>query len=85
MVHFTLMQVLTVVEVAEDYRHNIVYQDNLLNIIKLYRDITFPLSHSPSMYMYQILLANSHGYYKLQVEIGVAASQHFFINIVCKA
>ena len=33
-----LMQVLTIVEVAED---NIVYQDNLLNIIKLYCDITF--------------------------------------------
>ena len=32
---FILMQVLTVVEVAEHYRDNIVYRDNLLNIIEL--------------------------------------------------
>ena len=37
------MQVLTLVEVAEHYRDNIVYRDNLLNIIELYRDITFSI------------------------------------------
>ena len=33
---FILIQVLTVVEVAKHYRDNIVYRDNLLNIIELY-------------------------------------------------
>ena len=36
-----LMQVLTLVDVAEHYRDNIAYRDNLLNIIEPYRDITF--------------------------------------------
>ena len=44
-----LMQVLTVMEVAEHCQDNIVYLDNLLNIIELYQDITFPLSHSPNV------------------------------------
>ena len=42
-----LMQVLTVVEVAEHYQDNIVYRDNLLNIIELYRDITFSIIAQP--------------------------------------
>ena len=42
------MQVLTVVEVAEHYQDNIVYQDiNLLNIIELYQDITFSIITQP--------------------------------------
>ena len=41
------MQVLTVVEVAEHYQDNIVYRDNLLNIIELYRDITFSIIAQP--------------------------------------
>ena len=43
------MQVITLVEVAKHYRDNIVYWDNSLNIIELYWDITFPLSHSPTI------------------------------------
>ena len=43
-----MMQVLTLMEMAEHYQDNIIYQDNLLIIIKRYQDITFPLSHSPN-------------------------------------
>ena len=42
-----LMQVLPVVEVVEHYRDNIVYRDNLLNIIELYRDIAFSIIVQP--------------------------------------
>ena len=38
-IHGKLIQVLTVVEVAEHYQDNIVYRDNLL-IIELHQDIT---------------------------------------------
>ena len=41
------MQVLTVMEVAEHYQDNIVYRDNLLNIVKLYQDITFYIIAQP--------------------------------------
>ena len=34
---------------------------------------------------YHILLINSCGYYKFQVEIGTATNQDFNIKIVCKA
>ena len=55
-----MMQVLTLVEVAEHYQDS-VYRDNVLNIIEHYRDIyLFPLSHSPSMH------TNSLGYYTKQ-------------------
>ena len=43
------MQVLTVVEVAEHYWDNIVYQDNLLNIIELYQDITFSTDYHTAL------------------------------------
>ena len=42
-----VMQVLTVMEVAEHYQDNIVYQDNLLYIIELYQDITFSIIVQP--------------------------------------
>ena len=32
---------------------------------------------------YGVLLVNSHGYYKFQVEIGVMTNQDFYIEIVC--
>ena len=35
--------------------------------------------------IYRILLVNSRGYYKFQVEIGAATNQDFNIEIVCKA
>ena len=41
------MQVLTLVEVVDHYRDNIVYRDNLLNIIELYQDITFSIIAQP--------------------------------------
>ena len=41
------MQVLRAMEVAEHYRDNIVYRDNLLNIIELYRDIAFSIIVQP--------------------------------------
>ena len=41
------MQVLPAMEVAEHYRDNIVYRDNLLNIIKLYQDIAFSIIAQP--------------------------------------
>ena len=34
---------------------------------------------------YRILLVNSHGYYKFQVEIDAATNQDFNIKITCKA
>ena len=41
------MQALTLVEVAEHYRDNTIYQDNLINIIKLYQDTTFSIITQP--------------------------------------
>ena len=43
-----LMLVLTPVEVAEHYQHNVVYQDNLINFIKIH---FLPLSQCPSICM----------------------------------
>ena len=42
-----LKQVLTILQVAEHYRDIIVYRDNLLSIIELYRDITFSIIAQP--------------------------------------
>ena len=39
--------ILAVVEAAKHYQDNIVYQDNLLNIIKLFQDITFSIIARP--------------------------------------
>ena len=41
-----LMLVLTPMEVAEQYQHNIVYRDNLINFIKIQ---LLPLSQCPSI------------------------------------
>ena len=50
------MQVLTVVGVAEHYQDNIIYRDNnLLNIIELYLDITFSIIAQPYQLCMQFL------------------------------